>query len=105
MPSSTRTTQIVTGFREVPSGRSAAISSSSAASILFSSSSVQLVICRLPCLERSRSVGLRCGCVLFVCDLFHPVHDLAVETFLNLITHHPQPILDTVPTAKNQRFK
>src|SRR3954451_10907376 len=22
-----------------------------------------------------------------------------------LITHHPQPILDTVPTAKNQRFK
>jgi hypothetical protein len=22
-----------------------------------------------------------------------------------LITHHPQPNLDTVPTAKNQRFK
>jgi hypothetical protein len=82
--SPTRTTQIVTGLRTVPSRRSGAIFTSSAVPIVSSSSCVHVVIVAPP------SFGAQSGLVLCVTDLFHPFDDLAVRAPGSKVTLAPR---------------
>src|SRR2546428_9441666 len=83
---------MVTASPSVPSRRSDASSSSSAAAILWSSSFVHVAIAisKLPTLRELSAV-------LLVADFFHPVNVLAVEELLNGDMRHGRRPCRSVP--------